>query len=195
MVVTDQINALRALGTDPVRKLVVSGNGTRVYGILEEQACGGPACGGIVAVDIVTATSATTPPYRASFPASLDALGLPWRPLRAGDGLITGLTVASGGTINQERVDANDGGLAGARSGQQYNELGAFSSSTVRPWNGWPGSRSAGFCRSPSSPPVQHTNTVCTPWALYIAMVGAPFDASSSGWACTVSKQSRSFTE
>ena len=25
-------------------------------------------------------------------------------------------------------------------------------------------------------------------------MVGAPFDASSSGWACTVSKQSRSFT-
>ena len=64
----------------------------------------------------------------------------------------------------------------------------------VRPWNGWPGSRSAGFCRSPSSPPVQHTSTVCTPWALYIASVGAPFEASSSGWAWTVSRQSRSFT-
>src|SRR3954470_6497043 len=69
-----------------------------------------------------------------------------------------------------------------------------FSSSGVRPWNGCPGSRSAGFCRSPSSPPVQHTRTVCTPCALYIATVGAPFDASSSGWACTVSRQRRSFT-
>ncbi len=114
----------------PIRKLVVSGDGTRVYGVLEEQACGGPACGGIVAVDLVAATSATTPPYRASFPASLDALGLPRRPLRAGDGLITGLTVASGGTIMQATEVTIDGGVAGlSRNPQQYNELGAFSSS------------------------------------------------------------------
>ncbi|MDP2270866.1 MAG: hypothetical protein Q8K32_09050 [Archangium sp.] len=113
----------------PVRKLVVSGDGSRVYGVLEEQACGSPACGGIVAVDIVTATRSTTPPYRASFPASLDALGLPWRPLRAGDGLITGLTVASGGAIMQAGTNPNDGGLD-LSFRQQYNELGAFSSST-----------------------------------------------------------------
>ena len=67
----------------------------------------------------------------------------------------------------------------------------AFSSSGVRPWNGWPGSRSAGFCRSPSSPPVQQTSTVCTPSAWYRATVGAPLDASSSGWAWTVSSVSR----
>lgn len=115
----------------PIRKLVVSGDGTRVYGVLEEQACGGPACGGIVAVDLVDATSATTPPYRPSFPASRDALGLPWRPLQAGDGLITGLTVASGGTILQAIEVVIDGGVSNlAGSSQQYNELGAFSSSS-----------------------------------------------------------------
>ena len=61
-----------------------------------------------------------------------------------------------------------------------------FSCSGVRSWNGCPGSRSVGFWRSPSSPPVQHTSTVLTPSAWYFASVGAPLDASSSGWACTV---------
>ena len=50
---------------------------------------------------------------------------------------------------------------------------------------------SDGFCRSPSSPPVQHTSTVWTPSAPYFATVGAPFDASSSGCACTVNRASR----
>ena len=40
--------------------------------------------------------------------------------------------------------------------------------------------------------PVQHTSTVRTPSAWYFAIVPAPFDASSSGWACTVRTQSGS---
>src|SRR4051812_40304837 len=50
----------------------------------------------------------------------------------------------------------------------------------------------AGLRMSPSSPPVQHTSTVRTPWSLYLATVPAPLDASSSGCAWTVSKQSGS---
>ena len=46
------------------------------------------------------------------------------------------------------------------------------------------------FSTSPASPPVQHTRTVRTPSLTYFATVALPFDASSSGWACTVSKQS-----
>src|SRR5438067_381832 len=50
----------------------------------------------------------------------------------------------------------------------------------------------AGLRMSPASPPVQHTSTVRTPWSRYLCTVPAPFDASSSGWAWTVSRQSRS---
>src|SRR2546430_2707275 len=39
---------------------------------------------------------------------------------------------------------------------------------------------------SPASPPVQHTRTVWTPSAWYLAIEPAPLDDSSSGWACTV---------
>src|SRR5690606_32556366 len=46
----------------------------------------------------------------------------------------------------------------------------------------------AGLRMSPASPPVQHTRTVRTPSALYLATVPGPFDDSSSGWACTVSR-------
>src|SRR5688572_7306366 len=51
----------------------------------------------------------------------------------------------------------------------------------------------AGLRMSPSSPPVQHTRTVRTPWSWYLATVPAPFDDSSSGWAWTVRRQ-RSLT-
>ena len=47
----------------------------------------------------------------------------------------------------------------------------------------------AGFRMSPSSPPVQHTSTVRTPSAWYLATVPAPLDDSSSGWACTARRQ------
>ena len=44
----------------------------------------------------------------------------------------------------------------------------------------------AGLRMSPASPPVQHTSTVWTPSSWYRATVALPFDASSSGCACTV---------
>ncbi len=52
----------------------------------------------------------------------------------------------------------------------------------------------AGLRMSPSSPPVQHTSTVRTPSAWYLATVGAPLEASSSGCAWTLSRQRRSGT-
>ena len=48
----------------------------------------------------------------------------------------------------------------------------------------------SGFRMSPASPPVHVTSTVRTPSAPYRAMVAAPLDASSSGWACTESTRS-----
>lgn len=106
----------------PVRELTNSTNAARIYGVLDEQACGGPACGGVAAVDLTTATSA------AGFPAALDALGQPMVPLRS-DGLITGLTVAAGGTVRQAiETGITDGGTLSYVL-QQYQELGAFSSS------------------------------------------------------------------
>src|SRR6266852_3428733 len=58
--------------------------------------------------------------------------------------------------------------------------------------SGEPGCSTAGFKMSPASPPVQQTSTLCTPSAAYFAVVPAPFDASSSGWAWTWSRLSRS---
>ena len=51
------------------------------------------------------------------------------------------------------------------------------------------GVSTAGLRMSPSSPPVQHTSTLRTPSAAYLAVVPAPFDASSSGCAWTWSRQ------
>src|SRR5512141_844463 len=58
--------------------------------------------------------------------------------------------------------------------------------------SGEPGCCTAGFRMSPASPPVQHTSTLCTPSAASLAVVPAPFDASSSGWACTCKRVRRS---
>src|SRR5882757_293855 len=58
--------------------------------------------------------------------------------------------------------------------------------------SGEPGCSTAGFKMSPASPPVQQTSTLCTPSAAYLAVVPAPFEASSSGWAWTWSRASRS---
>src|SRR5580700_2244901 len=52
----------------------------------------------------------------------------------------------------------------------------------------------AGLRMSPSSPPVAVTSTVCTPSAWYLATVGAPLEASSSGCAWTLRRQRRSGT-
>src|SRR4051794_29556609 len=46
----------------------------------------------------------------------------------------------------------------------------------------------AGLRMSPASPPVQHTSTQYAPSSWYLATVPAPFDASSSGGAWTLSR-------
>lgn len=110
----------------PVRELVNSEALARIYGVLDEQACGGPACGGVVAVDTVAGTST------GGFPTALDALGLPMSPMRS-EGLITGLTVSAGASIQQAvETAAADGGAIGGLSylQQQYQELGAFASAS-----------------------------------------------------------------
>ncbi|MDP1830318.1 MAG: hypothetical protein Q8L48_44040 [Archangium sp.] len=110
----------------PVRDLASSSASARIYGILDEQSCGSASCGGVVAVDVVTGTTA------AGFPRALDALGLPMRPMRGDEGLITGLALGAGGSVQQtSETQSTDGGtttLVGLF--QQYNELGAFASST-----------------------------------------------------------------
>src|SRR2546430_11599092 len=50
------------------------------------------------------------------------------------------------------------------------------------------GVSAAGLRMSPASPPVQQTSTQRTASAVYLATVPAPFDASSSGCACTASR-------
>src|SRR5262249_11227453 len=47
-----------------------------------------------------------------------------------------------------------------------------------------------GFRMSPASPPVQQTSTQRMPSSVYFATVPAPFDASSSGCASTLSRHS-----
>lgn len=59
----------------------VKGRGSRIYGVLAEEACGNPGCGGIVAVD--TATGAR----------SLDQGGQPMFTLTVGDALVQGLAI------------------------------------------------------------------------------------------------------
>ncbi len=117
----------------PVKQLVNSGAVARIYGVLDEQTCGAPPCGGVVAVDVTAALTSTTGTLAASFPAAKDALGLPWRPLRSSDGVINGLSVASGASIQQSYEVLGDGGVGKLNVGgflQQYNELGAIASST-----------------------------------------------------------------
>src|SRR3954470_1019247 len=50
----------------------------------------------------------------------------------------------------------------------------------------------AGLRMSPAAPSVAQTRTVCTPSDAYRAIVPAPFDDSSSGWACTARTHRRS---
>lgn len=93
----------------PVRMLVTHGTdsppaefgaalaaGQHVFGVLDEEACGGLSCGGVLAIDTTTADAA-------GFPIAKDASGLPMLPLSSGSGLIQGLTLATkaNGTVDQ----------------------------------------------------------------------------------------------
>lgn len=95
----------------------------RLYGILDEEPCGGAACSGVVSVDLVDGTSL------GGFPLSTDVTGQPMLPLRPVSGLIMGLTIAAGGSIYLSTERIEDGGITPQPSEVGFDELGAFSAS------------------------------------------------------------------
>lgn len=109
----------------PVRELVHAESQPRLFAILDEQACGGPSCGGVLAVDLLTGVSPV------GFPRSRDATGATMAPLRS-DGLITGLALAADVLLQQTQETASTDGGTSTGVGylqQGYQELGAFGSS------------------------------------------------------------------
>lgn len=107
-----------------VKKLVHSERLPRLFGILDEEACGAPSCGGVLGVDLLTGTSA------GGFPRSRDATGSPMAPMRSA-GIITGLALASNVLLNQTtEVASADGGTSTGIQYllQEYDELGAYGS-------------------------------------------------------------------
>jgi hypothetical protein len=88
--------------------------GALLFGVLDEEACGSPRCGGISAVDTRGAASA------GGFEV-VRSEGFPSQPVRWNDGLVLGVTVAAGG-----RIAAIDGGTLDTR---QLPLLGTFTTS------------------------------------------------------------------
>ncbi|MBS1150697.1 MAG: hypothetical protein H6Q89_2395, partial [Myxococcaceae bacterium] len=72
--------------------------GKRVFGLLDEERCGGPECGGVIAVDTFTGEVA------------LDVTGLPMLPISTGNSLATGLAVVSRGELLLPPSLITDGG-------------------------------------------------------------------------------------
>jgi hypothetical protein len=105
----------------PVRKLTMSTAPTRLYGLLDEAACGGAECGGLVTVEL-RATDAS-----GAYPLAIDFSGQPMLPIRSQGALITGVSVAEGGQVRTTREAADGGGLEFQM--QQFIQLGAFTTS------------------------------------------------------------------
>lgn len=95
----------------------------RLYGIIDEEPCGGAFCGGVLSVELSAGTSAM------GFPLTTDVTGAPMQPMRAGDGLVLGLTIGPGARLNGSVETITDGGYDAAQSQIGYSELGAFSTS------------------------------------------------------------------
>lgn len=104
----------------PIRKFAVGGVTGRIYGLLDEAACGGLQCGGVVSVDLVTSLG--------GFPRSKDALGHDFGPLRVSAGLPTGIAIGQNAQVQQTTEDTVDGGPISFVA-QRYDELGAVASS------------------------------------------------------------------
>jgi hypothetical protein len=101
---------------DPLTLFVARGAGQRIFGILDEEKCGGSACGGVLAVETVAANSAS-----GGFPvAQYENDGGTMIPLNFGDSLPVGLAVGGnpaytsndGGPTVTRVLTSNDGGLS-----------------------------------------------------------------------------------
>ncbi len=106
----------------PVRRFTMSTMASRLYALLDEEACGGPECGGVVTVDL-SATDAT-----GAFPLSIDFSGQPMQPIRVNGALATGLTVAENASL-RTTVEATDGGAGLEFQYQRFTQLGALAGS------------------------------------------------------------------
>lgn len=95
----------------------------RLYGIIDDEPCGGPSCGGVLSVEIAAGTTA------AGFPRTTDVTNQPMQPLQAGAGIILGLTIGPGARLRGLVETVVDGGVNNAAAQVGYTELGAFSSS------------------------------------------------------------------
>lgn len=117
---------LRAVPLDfggPVRDYATTGTGIRLFGVLDEEKCGGPSCGGVLAVDTLTATGAD------GFPRTRDFSGEVMLPISTGDSLPMGLSLAQGVQIRQT-IETYDGGVRELGLAiQEYALLGVVSSS------------------------------------------------------------------
>lgn len=110
-----------------VRKLAAGATTGRLYGVLDEAGCGSAECGGVVAVDLVAATSS------AGFPAAKNFVGEAFGPLRLNGSIINGLSIAQGASVAQAYETNEDGGSTlNYKNLQAYDELGAFSGSDGR---------------------------------------------------------------
>ena len=107
----------------PIRKFAAGAVTSRIYGLLDEVACGGPQCGGVVAVDLATATAS------GGFAEPKNAVGEAFGALRESDALITGLTIGQDGVVQQSQESLVDAGSSLTLGQVSYAELGAFASS------------------------------------------------------------------
>ncbi len=94
--------------------------GLRIFGVLDEERCGGAQCGGVVAVDTSVGTRAQ------GFSLALDSLGLPMVPVVVGSGLVMGLALAPGGSLTLPPEIGADGKPLGV----EYGLLGVVTSSS-----------------------------------------------------------------
>ncbi|MBI5482725.1 MAG: hypothetical protein HY906_27975, partial [Deltaproteobacteria bacterium] len=94
--------------------------GLRIFGVLDEERCGGPQCGGVVAVDTLSGTTAQ------GFAPALDSTGYPMVPVVVGSGLVMGLALAPGGALTLPPEVGTDGKPRGV----EYGVLGAVTSSS-----------------------------------------------------------------
>ncbi|MBL8921557.1 MAG: hypothetical protein JNJ54_22040 [Myxococcaceae bacterium] len=109
----ETLEAVPLLFPGPVRSLAISDRavegvdgtspGAVVFGVLDEEACGGSRCGGIAAID----TRRSRPGAPAFGP--LQVGGLEPRPLRWSDGLVRGVSIVGGGRVKNVTVE---GGIA-----------------------------------------------------------------------------------
>lgn len=104
----------------PVRLLATSAIPGALYGVLDEAACGGLACAGVVAANLTNGTNAGGFPQLSAVP------GPTFGPLRPGTSLITGLDVARNVTV-PVLAELLDGGTYD--SSLTFPEVGAFTTS------------------------------------------------------------------